>query len=114
MIGRYRILSLMICLIVFYVAGCKSAKDSTTGTESEGGEEATIRAEGSDTMVNLAQAWAETYHGKQGHVKIQVLGGGSGVGVAMDPPAMMSIGDRVRIEVEGIGTIENEVVAEPR
>jgi phosphate transport system substrate-binding protein len=33
-------------------------------------------------MVNLAQAWAETYHGKRANLSIEVLGGGSGVGIA--------------------------------
>jgi phosphate transport system substrate-binding protein len=32
-------------------------------------------------MVNLAQAWAETYREKRGDVSVQVLGGGSGVGI---------------------------------
>ena len=41
-----------------------------------------IRMEGSDTMVNLAQAWAEKYHQKNPEAKVQVLGGGSGVGIA--------------------------------
>jgi len=33
-------------------------------------------------MVNLAQAWAETYNLKHPQVSVQVLGGGSGVGLA--------------------------------
>jgi phosphate transport system substrate-binding protein len=33
-------------------------------------------------MVNLAQAWAETYDEVQPGVSVQVLGGGSGVGIA--------------------------------
>lgn len=33
-------------------------------------------------MVNIAQAWAERYHQVQGGVRVQVLGGGSGVGIA--------------------------------
>jgi phosphate transport system substrate-binding protein len=41
-----------------------------------------IRVEGSDTMVNIAQAWAEQYHAKHPDVSVQVLGGGSGVGIA--------------------------------
>jgi phosphate transport system substrate-binding protein len=41
-----------------------------------------IRVEGSDTMVNLAQAWAELYHQTHPGVSVQVLGGGSGVGIA--------------------------------
>jgi phosphate transport system substrate-binding protein len=41
-----------------------------------------IRVTGSDTMVNLAQAWAENYSKKRPDVSIQVAGGGSGVGIA--------------------------------
>lgn len=36
-----------------------------------------------------------------------------GVGISMKPPRLLQIGDRVRVEIEGIGAIENEVVAEP-
>jgi 2-keto-4-pentenoate hydratase/2-oxohepta-3-ene-1,7-dioic acid hydratase in catechol pathway len=37
----------------------------------------------------------------------------AGVGMAMKPPAWLVPGDVVRIEIEGIGTLENPVVAEP-
>ncbi|MCC6126692.1 MAG: phosphate ABC transporter substrate-binding protein [Pirellulales bacterium] len=40
-----------------------------------------VRVEGSDTMVNLAQAWAEKYHADRPDISIQVLGGGTGVGI---------------------------------
>lgn len=36
-----------------------------------------------------------------------------GVGFKMDPPAFLKAGDVVRIEVEGVGAIENPVIAEP-
>lgn len=36
-----------------------------------------------------------------------------GVGVAMKPPKFLKVGDVVRIAIEGIGAIENAVVAEP-
>ena len=36
-----------------------------------------------------------------------------GVGVAMKPPKFLKVGDVVRIAIEGIGEIENAVVAEP-
>jgi phosphate transport system substrate-binding protein len=42
----------------------------------------TIRITGSDTMVNLVQAWAENYKQKRPDVAVQVAGGGSGVGIA--------------------------------
>lgn len=41
----------------------------------------TIVVDGSDTMVNMMQAWAETYHKVRPDVEIQVSGGGSGVGI---------------------------------
>jgi phosphate transport system substrate-binding protein len=41
-----------------------------------------IQNTGSDTMLNLAQAWAEAYHAVKPSVSIQVAGGGSGVGIA--------------------------------
>src|SRR5829696_8797158 len=41
-----------------------------------------ITVKGSDTLVILAQKWAEVYMGKKPDTKIQVTGGGSGVGIA--------------------------------
>jgi len=42
----------------------------------------TIKNKGSDTIVNLAQAWAETYTGITSAASVEVSGGGSGTGVA--------------------------------
>lgn len=41
-----------------------------------------IQNKGSDTMVNVAQAWAEDYHEIAPGIEIEVSGGGSGVGIA--------------------------------
>ncbi len=41
-----------------------------------------IENKGSDTVVNLALAWAEAYQGKIANVTISVTGGGSGAGIA--------------------------------
>jgi phosphate transport system substrate-binding protein len=41
-----------------------------------------IQNVGSDTMVNLALAWAEAYQGEHPDVRIAVTGGGSGTGIA--------------------------------
>jgi phosphate transport system substrate-binding protein len=43
---------------------------------------ANITVKGSDTLVILAQKWAEVYMGSHPDTKIQVTGGGSGVGFA--------------------------------
>lgn len=42
----------------------------------------TITVKGSDTLVILAQKWAEVYMGQKPDVKIQVTGGGTGTGFA--------------------------------
>ncbi|MEN9563051.1 MAG: hypothetical protein RIR73_1295 [Chloroflexota bacterium] len=41
-----------------------------------------IENKGSDTIVNLALAWAETYQNEHSDVRISVTGGGSGTGIA--------------------------------
>lgn len=43
---------------------------------------ADITVKGSDTLVILAQKWAEVYMGEKSGVKIQVTGGGTGTGFA--------------------------------
>lgn len=77
---------LAVALPLVYCIGCGSSGNMPIETQGPGATatdaETSIRVEGSDTMVNVAQAWAETYHGKRADVKIQVLGGGSGVGIA--------------------------------
>src|SRR3989338_1950389 len=42
----------------------------------------TIQIKGSDTMVNLGQAWAEEFNKRYPDVNIAVTGGGSGTGIA--------------------------------
>ena len=41
-----------------------------------------ITVKGSDTMVILAQRWAEVYMAKHPNITVQVTGGGSGVGIS--------------------------------
>lgn len=41
-----------------------------------------IQIKGSDTMVNLCQAWAEAFMAKHPQVTVAVTGGGSGTGIA--------------------------------
>ncbi len=47
-----------------------------------GSARADITVKGSDTLVILAQKWAEVYMGKHAGAKIQVTGGGTGTGFA--------------------------------
>src|SRR4051812_1522430 len=55
-----------------------------------------ITVKGSDTLVILAQKWAEVYMGKHPEVKIQVNGGGSGVGFAALQSQTTDIADASR------------------
>jgi phosphate transport system substrate-binding protein len=73
--------TLAICL-VGVVAACSPNKEGGGGTGATTGSQSTIRITGSDTMVNLVQAWAENYKKHRPDVAVQVAGGGSGVGIA--------------------------------
>ena len=50
--------------------------------ENDAPEKTVIQNAGSDTMVNLAQAWAEDYAGVESTVSVEIFGGGSGTGIA--------------------------------
>jgi len=64
--------------------GCGKGGGGTTGTPSAPAADAKaiLQNSGSDTMVNLAQAWAEAYATVNPAVSIEVSGGGSGTGIA--------------------------------
>jgi phosphate transport system substrate-binding protein len=64
-----------------------AAAAACSGERSGGGSAGSsagvvVRVTGSDTMVNLVQAWAENYRTVEPNVSVQVAGGGSGVGIA--------------------------------
>jgi len=62
-------------LLLALAAGCGGGTPATRVV-------ATIQVKGSDTMVNVAQAWAEEYKKVEPAVDVEVSGGGSGVGIA--------------------------------
>jgi phosphate transport system substrate-binding protein len=68
---------LAIALVLgLLLSGCRSTPaDPETDRK-------TIVNKGSDTIVNLALAWAEAYHQVEPEVSISVTGGGSGTGIA--------------------------------
>lgn len=66
----------MLCLTLLVgCAGRATAQDDAAGA-------AAIENIGSDTLVNVALAWAEAYQGIHPDVRISVTGGGSGTGIA--------------------------------
>jgi len=62
------------------LSGCGGGEQaSSTATAPE---PTTIQVKGSDTMVNVAQAWAEEYKKVEPAADVEVSGGGAGVGIA--------------------------------
>lgn len=76
-----RLLTLALSLIGLMTA-CSRSDESAGKPSSSSGSGTLIRITGSDTMVNLVQAWAENYKKVRPEVAVQVAGGGSGVGIA--------------------------------
>lgn len=63
------------------LTGCGKKSDSAGGSGGSSGPKKTVANIGSDTMVNLAAAWAEAYGEVDKSTVIEVNGGGSGVGI---------------------------------
>jgi phosphate transport system substrate-binding protein len=86
--NRARATYLSLLAIPFLALGaarCKKNAETTTspGAAPSGSAKKTaIQDIGSDTMVNLAQAWAEEYAKVSPAVSVEVSGGGTGQGVA--------------------------------
>jgi phosphate transport system substrate-binding protein len=74
--------------IAFALGACAKQKAETAHT--------TIQVKGSDTMVNVAQAWAEAYKQVAPNVDVEVSGGGSGVGIAALEKGTIDIADASR------------------
>ena len=71
---------LIVIILLVFSASCTTAS-SSEGAASDSSA-AYIENKGSDTIVNLALAWAETYQAAHPDVRISVTGGGSGTGIA--------------------------------
>ena len=70
----------IVIFVLLFSTSCGPASSSTeTASDSS---EAYIENKGSDTIVNLALAWAERYQAQHPDVRISVTGGGSGTGIA--------------------------------
>jgi phosphate transport system substrate-binding protein len=72
--------SLLLFGLAILLSSCSAAGQA--GTSPRTGARDTIQDIGSDTLVNLALAWAEKYMGEHPEVRISVTGGGSGTGIA--------------------------------
>ena len=100
---------LALCLLQ---TGCGR---SPSGGGTSGGSTATIQVKGSDTMVNLAQAWAEEYKKVAPDVDVEVSGGGSGVGIAALEKGTIDIADASRnMKPEEMETAKKNTGKEPK
>src|SRR5687768_1748526 len=70
-----------VLILMVPTLACVAASTDETGRRKSSRREA-VRITGSDTMVNLVQAWAERYQAVRPQASVQVAGGGSGVGFA--------------------------------
>jgi len=70
-----RLLAALV-LLSLLLGGCRASSATKPDSASE-----YIENRGSDTLVNLALAWAEAYQALYPQVRVSVSGGGSGVGI---------------------------------
>jgi phosphate transport system substrate-binding protein len=95
------------------LAGC----GGSSGESKPGGGAKTvsIQSKGSDTMVNVAQAWAEEYKKIAPNVDVEVSGGGSGVGIAALTKGTIDIANASRnMKAEEIEQAKKNTGKEPK
>jgi phosphate transport system substrate-binding protein len=79
-IRRYRPLFFILMILTALIVLIRSR--NSVSSSNHAGHKTVIQNIGSDTMVNLAQAWAEEYAQVEPSVSVEVSGGGSGTGIA--------------------------------
>jgi len=73
--------TLCLLFVLVLVAACSGPAGSSQNAQ-QGGAVTSIQNKGSDTMVNLALAWAEEYQKEKPAVRLSVTGGGTGTGMS--------------------------------
>ncbi len=97
--------SILPVILSFILLVSCSPASSNNGDSSQLSPAVYIENKGSDTIVNLALAWAEAYQKIQPQVRISVTGGGSGTGIAALMNGTVSIANASRsIKAEEIET----------
>ena len=69
----------LFSFLLLFTVSCSPGSSASTSSNKI---TASIQNKGSDTIVNLALAWAEAYQNVKPDVSISVTGGGSGTGIA--------------------------------
>ena len=122
--NKWFVLALIVALALgtLGLAGCSdtSGDGESTSEETSAEEElaGSINVEGSDTLVNMAQEWAEVFMEENPGVMISVKGGGSGTGIAALINGTVDFADASRAikdeeveeaEANGVDPVEHEV-----
>ena len=99
----------LLILLILLLTACQSNNQTQEASSSEPGEITYIENKGSDTIVNLALAWAETYQELHPEIRVSVTGGGSGTGLAALTNGTVDIANASRaIKEEEIALAEAE------
>jgi phosphate transport system substrate-binding protein len=114
---------LLVCLLGVglgcLLLGCGSQQPDSADPSSASGQ--TIENKGSDTLVNLALAWAEAYMAIYPEIRISVTGGGSGTGIAAmingtvriaNASRAMKPEEKAAAEANGIQPVEHVVAGD--
>jgi phosphate transport system substrate-binding protein len=80
---RRKNLLILFLMGMIFLSAC-GGRDNETSDPSDvsDGQQRSLQNKGSDTLVNVALAWAEAYREVEPEVSIAVTGGGSGTGIA--------------------------------
>jgi phosphate transport system substrate-binding protein len=73
---------IVLVLFALLLVACGGSDNAGGGDSAETGASRSIQNKGSDTLVNIALAWAEAYRDVEPGTSIAVTGGGSGTGIA--------------------------------
>ena len=80
------VIAILLAVSAIGLTGCGSKASGSTSNSSSSSSTSelsgSLNVEGSDTMVNLANSWAEQFMTANPNVNISVKGGGSGNGIA--------------------------------
>ena len=103
MVKKHILILLLACCIL--LAACQNNSQGSALVTVE--DIAYIENKGSDTIVNLALAWAEAYQDVSTETRISVTGGGSGTGIAALVNGTVDIANASRqIKAEEIEAVE--------
>jgi phosphate transport system substrate-binding protein len=86
---------LLLLPFLFILAGCQTGENPSNSASKY------IQNKGSDTMVNLALAWAERYQQIHSDIRLSVTGGGSGTGITSLISGTVDIANASRAVTDG-------------